>query len=273
MQMSRVFFDNIDRNKLVEVIQLRIKDGGIIGLIGKWLNAGVIEGESLTFPDKGTPQGGVISPLLANIFLHHVLDEWFEREVKPRMKGHCFLIRFADDFVVGCELESDALRVMDVLPKRFDRFSLTIHPTKTKLVRFGKPLAGANSDQQNGTFDFLGFTHFWAKSRRGYWVIKRQTARKRLRRTLKTVWQWCRQNRHRPIQEQHQILCAKLRGYYQYYAIRGNYRRLEKVRWFTQRAWKRWLRSRSRTKRITADVMDKLQEVFQLPVPRIIHAI
>jgi len=267
------FFDNIDRNKLVEVIQLRVKDGGIIGLIGKWLNAGVIEGDSLTFPDKGTPQGGVISPLLANIFLHHVLDEWFVREVKPRMKGRCFLIRFADDFVIGCELESDALRVMDVLPKRFDRFSLTIHPTKTKRVRFGKPLAGANSDQQNGTFDFLGFTHFWAKSRRGYWVIKRQTARKRLRRTLKTVWQWCRQNRHRPIQEQYQILCAKLRGYYQYYAIRGNYRRLEKVRWFTQRAWKHWLRSRSRTKRIAADVMDKLQEVFQLPVPRIIHAI
>ncbi len=140
------FFDSIDHNQLREVLRLRVNDGQIIRLVGKWLNAGVLEGDSLSYPEQGTPQGGVISPLLANIFPHHILDEWFVHEVLPRMKGRCFLIRFADDFVIGCERETDARRVMMVLPKRFQRFDLTIHPTKTQLVRFGKPPAGSHTD-------------------------------------------------------------------------------------------------------------------------------
>lgn len=267
------FFDSIDHSQLREVLRLRVNDGQIIRLVGKWLNAGVLEGDSLSYPEQGTPQGGVISPLLANIFLHHVLDEWFVQDVLPRMKGRCFLIRFADDFVIGCELEMDARRVMKVLSERFQRFNLTIHPTKTQLVRFGKPPAGSHTDDNNGTFDFLGFTHFWARSRRGYWVIKRQTAKKRLKRTLMMIWQWCRDNRHQPILEQYKRLCAKLRGYFQYYAIRGNYRRLEVVREFVQWAWRYWLTRRSRTKRIAAAVMNKLREVYQLPVPKILHAV
>lgn len=267
------FFDSIDHSQLREVLRLRVNDGQIIRLVGKWLNAGVLEGDSLSYPEQGTPQGGVISPLLANIFLHHVLDEWFVHEVQPRMQGRCFLIRFADDFIIGCELETDARRVMKVLSKRFQRFGLTIHPTKTRLVRFGKPPTGSHTDDNNGTFDFLGFTHFWARSRRGYWVIKRHTAKKRLKQTLKRLWQWCRDNRHQPIVEQYKMLCAKLRGYFQYYAIRGNYRRLEVVRVFVERAWRYWLTRRSRTKRIAAAVMNKLREVYQLPVPKILHAV
>ena len=158
------FFDNLDHSYLREFIKQRVNDGGIVRLIGKWLNAGVLEGDTLTHPDKGTPQGGVISPLLANIFLHHVLDDWFVKQVEPRMKGKCFLLRYADDFVIGFELEEDARRVMDVIPKRFERFGLAIHPEKTKMVQFSKPPFREKSAKGSGTFDFLGFTHYWAKS-------------------------------------------------------------------------------------------------------------
>ena len=266
------FFDNLDHGQLREVLKQRVNDGGIIRLVGKWLNAGVIEGGTLSYPEKGTPQGGVVSPMLANVFLHHVLDDWFEREVKPRMKGRVFLIRYADDAVVGCELEEEARRIMEVLPKRFGRFGLTLHPKKTKLVRFRKPRKG-ETGKENSTFDFLGFTHYWAKSRRGYWVIKRKTAKKCIRRAKKSFWQWGRQNRHMPVTEQYKKLCQKLRGYYQYYAIRGNYRMLEGVFLHVERAWRYWLSRRSHRSAISWEKFDKLRTVFPLPKPRIIHAI
>jgi RNA-directed DNA polymerase len=266
------YFDNIEKGKLLEVIKQRVNDGSIIRLIGKWLNAGVMEGEILSISEKGTPQGGVISPILANIYLHHVLDEWFEGVVKPRMKGRAFLVRFADDAVVGFELESDARRVLDVLPKRFARYGLTVHPQKTKLVRFIKPRKG-DKGKGNGTFDFLGFTHFWARSRQGYWVIKRKTMRKRVRRTAKALWDWCRQNQHEPLKEQYKTLCQKLRGHYQYYGIRSNYRMLEKVLWHAERAWRHWLNRRSRKKTMTNEEFDRLRQTYLLPRPRIVHTI
>jgi len=267
------FFDNLDRGKLREILEQRVNDGGIIRLIGKWLNAGVIEGEELIYPEKGTPQGSVISPVLANVFLHHVLDDWFEREVRPRMKGRVFLIRFADDAVIGCELESDARRIMAVLPKRFGRFGLVIHPRKTKLVRFSQPNKWEVTDKRNGAFDFLGFTHYWAKSRRGNWVVKRKTAKKRLRRAMRMFWQWCRQNRHLPINEQHEKLSQKLRGYYQYYAVRDNGRMLRKIYRHVERAWRYWLSRRSRKSKIPWKEFGKLGTAYPLPIPRIIHAI
>jgi len=197
------FFDNLGWGHLREFITQRVNDGGILRLIGKWLHAGVLEAGELTHPDKGTPQGGVVSPMVSNIFLHQVLDEWFVKDVQPRMKGRCFVIRFADDFIIGCELEADARRVMAVLPKRFNRFSLTIHPEKTVLIEFKRPPSRDKSAGGKGSFDFLGFTHYWAKTRRGYWVIKRKTVRKRLRRFMKEIWTWCRKNRHEPLQEQY----------------------------------------------------------------------
>jgi RNA-directed DNA polymerase len=264
------FFDSLDRGLLREAIEQRVNDGGIIRLIGKWLNAGVLEGEQMSYPEKGTPQGGVVSPMLANIFLHHVLDEWFESEVKPRMKGKCFLIRFADDFVIGCEREEDARRTMEVLPKRFARFKLTIHPQKTRLVKFQPPRNGESDD---GTFDFLGFTHYWARSRRGYWIIKRQTAKKRLRRAMRAAWEWCREHRHEPVREQYRKLSQKLRGHYQYYGVRHNYRKLETLYWYVERAWRYWLSRRGGERKITWEKFDKLREVFPLPLPSIVHAI
>ncbi len=268
------FFDNLDHGLLREIIKRRVNDGGLLRLIGKWLNAGVLEGEQLYHPVKGTPQGGVVSPILANIFLHYVLDEWFVKEIQPRLKGRCFLIRFADDFVIGCELEEDARRLMAVLPKRFDRFKLTIHPKKSRLVEFRNPDIRKGSRSESSTFDFLGFTHYWAKSRRGNWVIKRKTAAKRVRRAMKLLWRWCQYNRHEPIREQYRTLCSKLRGHYQYYGIRCNYRMLERVYFLVRRAWRRWLGRRHRSGHISVEKFKSTIELtFPLPRPRIIHNI
>ena len=267
-------FDNLDWGFLREFIQQRVKDGGILRLIGKWLHAGVLEAGALTPPDKGTPQGGVASPLLANVFLHQVLDEWFVKDVQPRMKGRCFVTRFADDFIIGCELEADARRVMAVLPKRFNRFSLTIHPEKTALIAFKRPPSREASAGGTGSFDFLGFTHYWAKTRRGYWVLKRKTVGKRLRRFMQAIWAWCRDNRHAPLQEQYRTLCAKLRGYYQYYGIRGNFKMLEVVFEHTERAWRYWLSRRSHKGHIRwQKFVASLQKELALPKPRIMHNI
>jgi group II intron reverse transcriptase/maturase len=263
-------FDNIDHQKLLDLIRHRVNDGAILRLIGKWLNAGVMEEERVEYPDKGTPQGGVVSPLLSNIFLHHVLDDWFALEVAPRMKRRCFVIRWADDFIIGFELESDAKRVMAVLPKRFGRYGLELHPEKTALIRFGKPPSKATDSGENGTFDFLGFTFFWGKGLKGYWVIKKKTARKRLSRFLKMTWNWCKENRHESIGLQHRILGAKLRGFYQYFGVRGNYKALEVAYEYALKAWRRWL---SRRDQRGVVLFEYLQESFPLPAPRIVHNI
>ena len=173
---------------------------------------------------KGAPNkvvrnivGGVISPLLANIFLHYVLDEWFEKEVRPRLKGEAFLIRYADDFVIGVAREDDARRIMEVLPKRMSKYGLTVHPEKTRLVRFQPPEADDSDTEgrdppEPRTFDFLGFTHYWGRSQRGAWVVKRKTAKSRLKRALAALSEWCRKNLHLPIKEQHQKLTQKAAG-------------------------------------------------------------
>lgn len=264
------FFDTIEHSHLLEFIKRRVNDGGLIRLIGKWLNAGVQEAGEVSYPEDGTPQGGVISPLLANIYLHYVLDEWFVREVQPRMKGNCFMIRFADDFVIGCTEAADADRIMGVLPKRFGRYGLTIHPEKTRVVSFGRPPRQA-TESGCGTFDFLGFTHYWTRSRGGNWCIKRRTSGKRQRRTKKAIWRWCRANRHKAVRDQHKGICAKLRGFFQYYGIRGNYEILQSVKHFTEKAWHYWLSRRSSDGAILWDKFREWLKVLSLPRPRIIH--
>lgn len=248
----KAYFDSLDHSKLREILDQRVRDGVLRRVVDKWLKAGVLEDGELRYPEEGTPQGGVISPLLANVYLHEVLDTWFDREVRPRMRGKTFLIRYADDFIMAFSCEEDARRVLEVLPKRFERFGLTIHPEKTRLVRFDRPGALSNGEDGDpsdgstlGSFDFLGFTHLWVRSRRGFWVIKRKTARKRFLRGLKAIAEWCRENRHQRIAEQQATLTAKLRGHYQYYGIRGNYDSLSRFLKLVERIWKRSLERRS----------------------------
>jgi RNA-directed DNA polymerase len=267
------FFDSLDHGLLREMLQQRVKDGSILRLIGKWLQAGVLDGETLFQPETGSPRGAVISPMLGNLFLHQVVDEWYVEVVKPRLKGCSLLIRYGDDFVLGCELEADARRIMTALPKRFARFGLTIHPQKTALIAFRKPPFCQEGAKGKGTFEFLGFTHYWTKSRRGYWAIKRRTAKKRLRRTVQALWQWCRSQRHRKVREQYQVLCQKLRGHYQYYGIRGNYRLPEEVFQQAERAWRYWMSRRGQKGTLTGDKIERWRAQFPLPVPRITHSI
>ncbi len=274
----RKFFDTIDHGHLREFLKRRVRDGVVLRLIGKWLNAGVLEKGVLTIPDDGTPQGGVISPLLANIFLHYVLDEWFEKEVRPCLKGKAFLIRYADDFVIGVAREDDARRIMDVLPKRMSKYDLTVHPEKTRLVRFQPPQAD-NSDTEGGerpeptTFDFLGFTHYWGRSRRGAWVVKRKTAKGRFKRALAALSEWCSKNLHLPIREQHQKLTQKLQGHYGYYGITGNIARLQKFREATRMIWRRKLSRRRRGKPMTWAKFVRLEQRYSLPRARVVHSV
>ena len=263
-------FDNIEHETLQELINRRVNDGAIVRLIGKWLNAGVMEEDRLEYPEKGTPQGGVISPLLSNIYLHYVLDDWFATVVGERLEGKSFIIRYADDFLIGFESEADALRVKEVLPKRFKRYGLELHPEKTSLEYFAKPSSKDKSERRRGTFDFLGFTHYWGKTLNGYSVIKRQTIGKRLRRYFKAIWCWCKEKMHDPILDQWQTLKAKLRGYYQYYGVRSNYKALEAAFEHTEKAWRYWLSRRSQRKEV---VFEFLRKIFPLPKPRIVHNI
>lgn len=236
------YFDNIDHKKLIEILRSKVNDGSIIRLIGKWLKVGILEEGELKLSSKGTPQGGVVSPILSNIYLHTVLDEWFEKEVRPRMNGRCHITRFADDFVLGFEYRSDAERVYDVLPKRFDKYGLEIHSTKSRLIQFSKPWG--KSGKGPGTFDFLGFTYYWGMGRKGYWVIKQKTRGKSLRKFLTAMWSWCKNHRHKPIAWQYQMISAKLRGHINYFGLSGNSRSLDIVAQRTERAWKHWLGKR-----------------------------
>jgi group II intron reverse transcriptase/maturase len=273
----RKFFDTLDHAQLRSLLAKRVRDGVLLRLIGKWLNAGVQEDGALSYPDQGTPQGGVISPLLANVYLHYVLDEWFEQEVKPCLRGRAFLIRYADDFVMGFACEADAQRVLEVLPKRLGKYGLTIHPDKTRLVPFRAPprdgRGASGPGSRPGTFDFLGFTHFWGRSRKGNAVVVRKTSARRFNRVVKTIAEWCRRNRHQPIPEQHATLSRKLHGHYGYYGITGNSRALATLRYVVTGVWRKWLSRRSWAGYFSWLRFERLRERFALPPPMVVHSV
>ena len=269
------FFGAIDHTKLRSVLDLRVRCSGLRRFIGKWLKAGVMEGSTLHHPDAGTPQGGVISPLLANIYLHEVLDLWFEQTVKPLMRGRAELVRFADDFVIIFAIEADAQRVWNVLPKRFGKFGLSLHEDKTRLVSFGRPkdkgqCPGAS---HSDTFDFLGFTHYWGRVFERPWVVMRKTARSRLRRALKRIDEYCRKSRHVSVKEQHETLCSKIRGHFNYFGVAANQRSLSNLVHQVRRIWRKWLDRRSQRARMTWPKMLKLLTRYPLPRPRVVHRI
>lgn len=267
------FFDTLDHGYLRSFLDRRVRDGVLRRAIDKWLKAGVLEAGVLTHPEAGTPQGGVISPLLANVFLHEVLDTWFEAQVKPRLSGRASLIRYADDFVLVFEREADARRVLDVLARRFGKYGLTLHPDKTRLVTFRRPLQRPTRAERPGTFDFLGFTHLWGISRKLAWVVQRRTARRRFNRTVTAITAWCRRFRHLPVSLQHAFLVSKLRGHDAYYGITGNARALACLRYRVRCAWRKWLCRRSQRGRLNWAAFTELLRRYPLPPARVVHSV
>ena len=269
MDISK-YFDTIDHGLLREMLSRRVSDGVITRVVGKWLNAGVMDSGKRMYPQKGTPQGGVISPLLSNLFLHEVLDGWFVKTVKPRMRGKAGMVRYADDAVIICELKEDAERIYKVLGARFEKYGLKIHPEKTRLLDFSKPTEGQRKG--NSSFTFLGFTHYWTKSRKGKWLVGRKTDSKRLSRAITAVSAWCKANRRQPIREQWETLKAKITGHYAYYGISLNYWGIAEFYDQVKAVWQKWLNRRGRRGcRNWNSFKDYLTD-WPLPKPRIMHS-
>ena len=269
----RKFFDTVDHRQVQELIGRRVQDGVIQRLIAKWLKAGVWEKGKVSHPEKGTPQGGVISPLISNVYLHEVLDKWFAGAVQPACRGRTFMVRFADDFIMGFERLEDAQKVQRVLAKRCARFGLEINAEKTRLVRFGRPPSGgARPGEKPGSFDFLGFTHYWGKSRRGNQVVMRKTAGSRFRRTLRNIREWGWNHRHLPMREQQCRLNEMLRGHDAYYGITGNYRMLQRLRCEVARLWRKWLVRRNRGNCPNWERFNAMLRVFPLTPARVVHS-
>ena len=268
------FFDNLDHDHLRRILAERISDRGLHRMVGKWLNAGVMEAGSLTRPAAGTPQGGVISPILANIYLHKVVDVWFHEVVRPRMHGRSFMIRYADDFVMVFSDQRDAERVLDALAKRLNRYGLEMHPTKTRMVRFRRPRRGTNDGPDRpGTFDFLGFTHYWGRSRRGKRIVKRKTMASRFARAARAIHDWAKHHRHWRLAEQQRVLNQKLRGHYAYYGITNNWRALERLFRATVKVWRYWLNRRSQRRSMTWERMNSLLGRYPLLKPRALASV
>jgi group II intron reverse transcriptase/maturase len=258
------FFDRIDRKKLKELLEQRLADKSLMRLIGKCLHVGVLEGGVTTSPETGTVQGSTLSPLLANVYLHYALDLWFELEIKPQLKGKALLVRYCDDFVMGFELQEDAQRVDRLLGERLAEFGLELHPEKTRMVDFHRPPHCQQGGKGPGTFDFLGFTHYWRRSKRGNWHMATKTRRARLKRIIRSIYDWCRRHRHESIPAQHAALKRKLTGHFNYFAVRGNSQRIGSVAFQARRAWYKWLRRRSQRSRLTWDRFNDLLRDFPL---------
>ncbi|RMH34281.1 MAG: group II intron reverse transcriptase/maturase [Nitrospirae bacterium] len=270
----RKFFDTLDHSHIRNLVSRRIRDGVVRRLIGKWLKAGVMEDGNVHYPECGSPQGGCISPMLANVYLHYVLDTWFEETVKPQIAGSAKLIRFADDFVIVFSNRNAAFQVMAMLADRFAEYGLTVHPDKTRIVDFRHPYHSGRKREGRptpDTFDLLGFTHYWGKSRKGNWTVKKQTMSKRLTRTIRSIYQWCRTHRHKPVREQWQKLSQKVRGHYAYCGVTGNGRMLHNFRHEVRRAWRKWLNRRNRKRQMTWAKFERLETRYPLPLPKIYH--
>jgi group II intron reverse transcriptase/maturase len=265
----RSFFDSLDRSKLMEMLRQRIADESFMRLVGKCLHVGVLDGAAYSEPDEGTAQGSTLSPLLGNVYLHHVLDLWFERDVRPRLRGNARLVRYADDFIVLFEHRDDAECVFAVLPKRMARFNLTLHPEKTRLLPFGRPPDGRSGGKGPATFDFLGFTLHWQKTRTGSWRLGLKTRRARLQKAIRAIAEFCRRHRHDPVTEQHAALCRRLRGHYNYFGVNGNGAGLQRVALAALRTWQKWLSRRSQRSRVTWERLNRLLAAMPLPRPRV----
>jgi group II intron reverse transcriptase/maturase len=265
----QAFFDSLDRTRLKEMLQLRVADQSFMRLVGKCLHVGVLDGEEFSRPDEGTAQGSIISPILGNVYLHHVLDQWFEREVKPRLGGQARLIRYADDFVAGLESREDAEWVLAMLHQRMAEYGLKLHPEKTRLTDFRSPGQQPLGSPRPATFDFLGFTVYWRRTRGGGWAMALKTRKARLQRALQAIGAFCRRHRHDALKEQQATLKRRLTGHFNYFGVNGNLRSLKRLVHFVERQWHKWLNRRSQRRCLTWERFQHLLEVFPLPRPTI----
>jgi group II intron reverse transcriptase/maturase len=268
------YFDTVEHRHIRSFLDRRVRDGVLRRAIDKWLKAGVSEEGSVHHTDTGSPQGGVVSPLLSNIYLHEVLDVWFATAVVPRLRAKAFMVRYADDAVIVLASEDDARRVMEVLGKRFAQYGLTLHPEKTRMLNFRRPRGPQPPGGPSpGSFDMLGFTWYWGMSRKGTPVIKRKTSSSRFRRALGRIADWCRQRRHEPVATQHVDLSRKLRGHYAYFGITGNTRALSRFLHEVERVWRYWLNRRSARAKMVWERFRRLLQRYPLPPIRIVHSI
>jgi group II intron reverse transcriptase/maturase len=269
----RSFFDTVSQPWLVRFLEHRIGDPRIIRLIRKWLKAGILEDGVVTVSDQGTGQGSVISPLLANVYLHYVFDLWAHRWRRREAMGKVIIVRYADDIVVGFEHEIDAQRFLEAMRERFEEFALSLHPDKTRLIEFGRFAAADRERRGLGkpeTFDFLGFTFICGRSRTGKFLVKRKTRRDRMRAKLQAIKQELRQRMHQPIPDQGRWLGQVVRGYFNYHAVPTNSPTLVTFRFFVTELWRRTLRRRSQKDAMTWERISRLANDW-LPRPRILH--
>lgn len=264
------FFDSVSRSHLSQMLQRRVADGSMLRLVGKCLHVGVLDGEEFSEPSVGTVQGSALSPLLGNVYLHHVLDLWFAEEVKPRLRGKAILVRYADDGCFGFERQDDAQRVMAVLSQRLERFGLTLHPQKTRLLDFRRPPRSRGEGRSPTTFDFLGFCWYWRRTRTGSWTVACKTRRARLMRAIRAVYEWCRDHRHLPVSEQHASLVRRVQGHFNYFGVNGNGPSLRRFHNRVWCSWYKWLNRRSQRARLTWKRYKDLLRDFPLPMPRIV---
>jgi RNA-directed DNA polymerase len=267
------FFDSVRRPQLMEMLQERVADGSLLRLIGKCLHVGVLDGGGFSEPSEGTVQGSTLSPLLGNVYLHTVLDLWFAEEVRPRLRGRATFVRYADDGIFGFERQDDAERVMAVLGRRMERFGLTLHPQKTRLLDFRRPSRSRGEGRGPNTFDFLGFCWYWRRTRRGNWMVACKTRRARLGRAIQRVYEWCRENRHLPVRQQHEALTRRVRGHINYFGVNGNSPSLRRLVHQVKRSWFKWLNRRSQRARLTWERFEDLLGDFPLPKARIVVSI
>jgi len=263
------FFDSLERTELKEMLEVRVADGSLVRLIGKCVPVGGLDGEAMWEPELGTVQGSVLSSLLGNVSLHSVLDRWCATEVKPRLRGKATLIRSCDDCMIGFEREDEARRVRAVLEKRLGRFGLTLHPDTTRLLPLWRPSTTQQRGHGPATFDFVGCTCSWRRTRTGHWRMGCKTRRASLRRAKQAIDDWCRRPRHQPVEAQHAALGRRLRGHCNSFGVRGNFQSLRRLVDATKRAWDTWLCRRSQRKRLTWERLTDFLRQRPLPRPRI----